>query len=108
MGDAYISVLSFGGHMSKTSGQSIRIILALSVTATALTSFSIPARAGGERDAIAAGIAGGVAGTMAGQALSGTMPPPGYPPPVQQDCVWEQQMVQQPYHIHIGQVRVCQ
>ena len=80
--------------MSKTSGQSIRTILALSVTTAALTSFSIPARAGGERDAIAAGIA--------------TMPPQGYPPPVQQDCVWEQQMVQQPYHIHIGQVRVCQ
>ena len=35
--------------MSKTSGQSIKIILALSVTAAALASFSIPARAGGER-----------------------------------------------------------
>jgi hypothetical protein len=48
---------------------------------------------------------------MAGQALSGALPPPGYNgpayPPVQ-DCVWEQQMVQKPYSLHIGQVRVCQ
>ena len=91
-------------------GQSIRIVLALSVTAAAVTGFCLPARAH-DGGAIAAGIAGGIAGTMAGQALSGALPPPGYNapayPPVQ-DCVWEQQMVQRPYSFHIGQVRVCQ
>ena len=89
-----------------------KIFLALSA-AVALTAASIPACAG-DHGAIAAGVAGGVAGAMAGTVLSGAMTPPGYnnygpgyPPPVQ-DCVWEQQMVQQPYSMHIGQVRVCQ
>jgi hypothetical protein len=96
--------------MSTPSNKSVGIVLALSVTAAAVTGFCLPARAH-DGGAIAAEIAGGVAGTMAGEALSGAMPPPGYNgpayPPVQ-DCVWEQQMVQKPYSLHIGQVRVCQ
>ncbi|HUB63981.1 MAG TPA: hypothetical protein VL996_05960 [Methylocella sp.] len=92
-------------------GRSIRIIFALSAAAVAVQpAVSRPARAH-DGGAIAAGVAGGVAGAMAGTALQGTLPPQGYYgpayPPVQ-DCVWEQQMVQQPYHMHIGQVRVCQ
>jgi hypothetical protein len=93
--------------MSTILARSIRKVLALSVTASAVTGFTVSAFAH-DGGAIAAGVAGGVAGAMAGQAVTGMQPPPFYPPPPQQDCVWEQQMVQQPYHIHIGQVRVCQ
>lgn len=89
--------------------RSARIFFALSLTAAAVLTGSLPASAryGG---AIAAGVAGGVAGTIASQALTGAPPPGYYPPPYPpaQDCVWEQEMVQQPYHMHIGQVRVCQ
>ena len=42
-------------------GQSIKIVLALSVTAAAVTGFCLPARAH-DGGAIAAGIAGGIAG----------------------------------------------
>jgi hypothetical protein len=97
--------------MSSPLSHSIRVVLALSVSAAALTAISLPARAH-DRGGIAAGVAGGVAGTIAGEALLGAHPPTGYyapanPPPVQ-DCVWEHRQEQGPYYVHIGSVRVCQ
>lgn len=104
--------------MSTPSRQSILILLVLGASVFAPPAFgeamhAPPGGNGGDwghhggrwgnGGAIAAGVAGGVAGTMAGQMLA----PPGYTPP-QQDCVWEQEMVQKPYSFHIGQVRVCQ
>lgn len=92
--------------MSAPLRQPIKILFALAISAAPLPAFCQIAR-DHDGGAIAAGIAGGVAGTMASQALSGALPPPGYYPPPK-DCVWEQEMVQKPYSMHIGQVRVCQ
>ncbi|MEJ0094319.1 MAG: hypothetical protein WDN46_13040 [Methylocella sp.] len=96
--------------------KSIRFGLALSFTAAALATASVPAQAQ-DGGAVAAGLLGGLAiGAIAGGAIAGAAPPPPYgpygyyapayaPPPPR--CWWQPQQVWNGYAYVVERVRVC-
>jgi H+/Cl- antiporter ClcA len=112
--------------MSDQVKSALKSSVALVLAAGLVTAVALPAQAGGDGGAFAAGLIGGAAlGVIAGSAAAAAAPPPppppppgyyapayagGYPPPPPPRCWYEPQQVWDGYAgaYVVRRVRVCQ